>query len=205
MFCFLNGPLSLHTRLFPLYIYMSHSPHIIFMSGRSLPKFVWCFALVFFLLFHDLRMGRLDDFVGDQSITKFNDFCSSVEEGLSIALACYIGVEEGVDMWFLKNDSIYNPKFRLNIIVGNNEKQATFNLRDGVAAMVAMDTCDVLMPMVGCVNADCVHVDFFIFFIFFFNVVVANMRCGIFFARMLGLQCILMSWMIWLGRSFFSK
>lgn len=97
-------------------------------------------------------MSRLADFVGDQTIIKFNDFCLLDEEGVSIVLACYIGVEEGVDMWFPKNATRFNPKFRLKIKVGNNEKQTTFLLCDCVATMVAWDTCNILVSLVGFVQ-----------------------------------------------------
>lgn len=94
-------------------------------------------------------MSRHADFVEDQTITKFNDLCSSNEEVVFIVIACYFRVEEGIDMWLLENATHFEPMFRLNIWVGNNEKETIFLLSDCVSMMVAQDTCDVLMSLVG--------------------------------------------------------
>jgi len=76
-------------------------------------------------------------------MTKFDDFCSLTKEGLSF------GVEEGVDMWLPRDAIHFDPRFRLTIIVGNDEKESTFLLNDGVSMLVAMDTCDVLMSLMS--------------------------------------------------------
>jgi hypothetical protein len=99
-------------------------------------------------------MSRLADFVEDQTITKFNDLCSSNEEEVFIVIGCYFGVEKGIDMWLPENATHFDPKFRLKIRVGNNEKETIF-LSDCVSMMVAQDTCDVLMSLVGLCNAQC--------------------------------------------------
>jgi len=73
-------------------------------------------------------MSRLADFVEDHTITKFNNLCSSNEEGVFIVIACYFEVEEGVDMWLPENATHFDPKFKLKIQVGNNEKETIFLL-----------------------------------------------------------------------------
>jgi hypothetical protein len=56
-------------------------------------------------------MGRVANFVGDQKITKLHDFLSSNEEGVFIVIACYLGVEEGVDMWLPEDATRFVPRY----------------------------------------------------------------------------------------------
>jgi hypothetical protein len=56
-------------------------------------------------------MGRVANFVGDQKITKLHDFLSSNEEGVFIVIACYLGVEEGVDMWLPEDATRFDPRY----------------------------------------------------------------------------------------------
>jgi hypothetical protein len=48
-------------------------------------------------------------------------------------------------MWLPENATHFDPRFRLKIRVGNNEKETIFLLSDCVSMMVAQNTCDVLM------------------------------------------------------------
>ncbi|RHN49911.1 hypothetical protein MtrunA17_Chr6g0451701 [Medicago truncatula] len=106
-------------------------------------------------------MSRHADFVEDQIITKLNDLCSSNEEVVLIVIACYFGVEEGIDMWL-------------------SEKETIFLLSDCVSMMVAHDTCDVLMSLVGFMQC--------------------TLQVAVLF-KMEDLLCILMRWKIYLVRN----
>lgn len=56
-------------------------------------------------------MGRVADFVGGQKITKLNGFLSSNKEGVCIVIACYLGVEEGVDIWLSENATRFDLRY----------------------------------------------------------------------------------------------
>jgi len=56
-------------------------------------------------------MANFSDFVGDKRVTCFSEFFSSHEEGIIIVIACYLGVEEGVDMWFPEDPVGFDPRY----------------------------------------------------------------------------------------------
>jgi len=56
-------------------------------------------------------MSGFADFVGDHTVTRFIDFCSSEDERVSIVNDCYYGVEEGVDMWLREDSTHFDPRF----------------------------------------------------------------------------------------------
>jgi len=54
-------------------------------------------------------MSKLSDFLGENVITRFLEFYASEDEG--VIIACCLGVEEGVDMWFPDDSTKFDPRF----------------------------------------------------------------------------------------------
>jgi len=59
-------------------------------------------------------MGRVANFLGGQKITKLPNFLSS-NEGVFTVIACYLGVEEGVDMWLPEDAIHFDPRYFFSI------------------------------------------------------------------------------------------
>jgi len=45
------------------------------------------------------QIDGLQEFLGGKPIKSFDDFTMSKDDGVVIVIGCYLGVEEGVDMW----------------------------------------------------------------------------------------------------------
>ncbi|WJX24092.1 DNA helicase [Trifolium repens] len=64
-----------------------------------------------------------------------------------VVLACYLGVDEGVDMWFDKNSTGSSPRFRLMVTVCDVNRDASFIFYDGVAEKIAPAACTLLLSV----------------------------------------------------------
>jgi hypothetical protein len=107
--------LSLHCPIPTLcvYIYMCVCVYVdawIFCRCACLKFFVVSFTSIIH------AMGELFEFVGKNGITRFSNFVASTEEGVHVVIGCYLGVVEGVDMWFPQDASEGSPRFVIDII-----------------------------------------------------------------------------------------
>ncbi|GAU39039.1 hypothetical protein TSUD_59940 [Trifolium subterraneum] len=94
-----------------------------------------------------LKTGILD-FIGGNKIMKIVDLCNVAEGGVAIIIACYFSVVEGVDMWYVSRGAVGEPRFRLEIEVGDETDEIVLNLYDDVVRKAAPRTCRVLQSMI---------------------------------------------------------
>jgi hypothetical protein len=64
----------------------------------------------------ELRSG-LVAFLGEQGIVDMSEFLLGGVGEMVVVLACYLGVDEGVDMWFDKNSNGSSPRFVLFLLL----------------------------------------------------------------------------------------
>jgi len=55
----------------------------------------------------------LHEFVGDRPIISFSDFMSFKDECLFMVVACYFGVNEGVDKWIDRQSPLLEPRWMI--------------------------------------------------------------------------------------------
>ncbi|MCI24269.1 hypothetical protein A2U01_0045452, partial [Trifolium medium] len=70
-------------------------------------------ALPLCLEHHELKSG-LTVFLGAHTIVDMSEFLVGGVEEVAFVIACYFGVDEGVDMWFVGNTSGYRPSLGLD-------------------------------------------------------------------------------------------
>jgi hypothetical protein len=61
--------------------------------------------------------SKILEFLGDMSLTRFSDFYASKKEGVVVVIACCLGVEEGVDMWFPDECNGFDPRLHFFFFV----------------------------------------------------------------------------------------
>jgi hypothetical protein len=62
--------------------------------------------------------SKILEFLGDMSLTRFSDFYASKKEGVVVVIACCLGVEEGVDMWFPDECNGFDPRLHFFFLCG---------------------------------------------------------------------------------------
>jgi len=55
----------------------------------------------------------LDEFVSNRPIISFVDLVSSKDEGVFVVVACYLGIDEGVDKWIDHQFTSFVPRWGL--------------------------------------------------------------------------------------------
>ncbi|RHN51537.1 hypothetical protein MtrunA17_Chr6g0469741 [Medicago truncatula] len=96
-------------------------------------------------------MSRMSEIVGlhkfvcHRPIISFDDFVKSKDESDFVVVACYLGIDEGVDKWIDNQLSSFVP--RLRVSVGDFDAEAPFLLRDHIVERFALRTCKMLIDM----------------------------------------------------------
>ncbi|WJX30241.1 DNA helicase [Trifolium repens] len=66
---------------------------------------------------------------------------------VAMVLACFLGVDEGVDLWFVGSDPLLSPRLRLRLDVGDLDRDASFVCYDDVVRKIAPKVCNLLLDM----------------------------------------------------------
>ncbi|PNX95276.1 hypothetical protein L195_g018466 [Trifolium pratense] len=89
----------------------------------------------------------LKNFIELQKISKLFDLYDLKEDCFAYVLACYVGVEEGVDTWFCDDSKTKAKRHRLIFNVSDHSDELTFVMFDDVVQSFAPQTCKILSSM----------------------------------------------------------
>jgi hypothetical protein len=54
---------------------------------------------------------ELGDFLGEHVLLDMAELLADSTRGVAMVLACFFGVDEGVDLWFSSSDPLLSPRF----------------------------------------------------------------------------------------------
>jgi Sec7-like guanine-nucleotide exchange factor len=57
--------------------------------------------------------SNLKSFIREHKLKNFQDFVSSMDEGVGVVVACFFDVVEGVDMWYPDEATALEPRFNV--------------------------------------------------------------------------------------------
>ncbi|GAU32695.1 hypothetical protein TSUD_145690 [Trifolium subterraneum] len=94
------------------------------------------------------HVNGFDVFVGSHVVFDMFELLRGSTGDVSIVLACFWGVDEGVDLWF-GSGSVDRPRLRIHFSAGDIGREASFVVYDDIAKKMAPLSCNLLLGMDG--------------------------------------------------------
>ncbi|WJX30214.1 hypothetical protein P8452_18778 [Trifolium repens] len=110
-------------------------------------------------LTHSNVIQGLDSFLGEHVLVDMFELVGNSSLDVAMVLACFYGVDEGVDLWFGGSDPLLSPRLRLRLDVGDLDRDASFVCYDDVVRKIAPKVCNLLLDMGVGVSAYHVELD----------------------------------------------
>ncbi|PNX84341.1 hypothetical protein L195_g040401, partial [Trifolium pratense] len=92
-----------------------------------------------------ISIPGLEAFLGGQVMIDMFELLNGTWDDVAFVLACFWGVDEGVDLWSTASD----PRFRLRFTAGDINRESHFVVYDDIVRKMSPVACNLLVGMVG--------------------------------------------------------